>query len=116
MRLHVGDSAGAGEKFRESLRGNLEIGDKQAVAACFAALGALAMAEEEPVRAAQLFGASDALCESIHTELLPIDRDDYKQNVATVQSQLDESSFNAAWQAGRTLTLEQALALALEES
>ena len=114
-RLHVGDSAGAGEKFRESLRGNFEIGDKQAVAACFAALGALAMADEEPVRAAQLFGASDALCESIHTELLPIDRDDYKHNVATLQAQLDESSFNEAWQAGRALTLEQAIQLAMSD-
>jgi predicted ATPase/class 3 adenylate cyclase len=112
--LHQSDYQGARAKFRESLVDNLEIGDKQAVAACLAAFAALALAQEELLRAAQLFGASDAVSESIRTELLPHDRDECKRNLAMLRTQLDEVAFNAAWEAGRRMTMEEAVKLALE--
>jgi DNA-binding NarL/FixJ family response regulator len=42
--------------------------------------------------------------------LPPIDRPGYEQAVATARTQLGEQAFAAAWQEGRTMTLEQALA------
>jgi hypothetical protein len=38
----------------------------------------------------------------------------YERAVAIVRAQLDEATFAAAWAAGRTMTLEQAIAYALE--
>ncbi len=35
---------------------------------------------------------------------------------AAVRAQLDEASFDAAWEEGATMTLDEAIALALEES
>ena len=35
--------------------------------------------------------------------------------ITTVHAQLDEATFQAAWAKGRELTLEQAVALALDE-
>ena len=40
----------------------------------------------------------------------------YNRIVATVRAQLDERTYAAAWAAGRALTLEQAIAYALDES
>jgi hypothetical protein len=36
----------------------------------------------------------------------------YEQNVAALRAQLPAADFDAAWEAGRALTLEQAVALA----
>ena len=43
----------------------------------------------------------------------PIDRADYDRDVAAIRAQLDETTFAAAWAAGRALSLEQAIAEAL---
>jgi hypothetical protein len=40
---------------------------------------------------------------------------DCDRNVAAVRAQLDEATFAAAWAAGRAMTMEQAVAEALEE-
>jgi len=40
-------------------------------------------------------------------------RTDYDRAVASVRAQLDEATFGAAWAEGQALTLEQAIAEAL---
>jgi hypothetical protein len=42
-----------------------------------------------------------------------VQRTDYDSDVATARAQLDEASFAADWAAGRTLTIERAVAEAL---
>ena len=44
----------------------------------------------------------------------PTTHADYERSVAAVRAQLDEATFAAAWAAGHALTLEQAIAEALE--
>jgi len=62
---------------------------------------------------ARLFGATEALRESMGWPLPPVSRADYERDVAAVRAQLDEATFAAAWAAGRALPLEQAIADAL---
>jgi len=112
--LHQDDYSGARVRFEESLVANLEIGDMKAVAACLAAFAALAQAQKELPRATQLFGASEAVSESIYTEMTPYDHDQYTRNVTALHTQLPAADFDAAWEAGRKLTLEEAVKLAME--
>lgn len=53
------------------------------------------------------------LIESIRTKLLPYDHDQFTQNVISLRAHRDDPILNGAWAAGRALTLEQAIALAL---
>jgi hypothetical protein len=67
-------------------------------------------------RAARLFGAAIALREAIDAPLWPIERIDYDRHVAAARSSLGEEPFAAAWAEGRTMRLEDAIALALDEA
>ncbi|MFL5803167.1 MAG: tetratricopeptide repeat protein [Roseiflexaceae bacterium] len=62
---------------------------------------------------ARLFGATEALRESMGWPLPPVSRADYERDVAAVRAQLDEATFAATWAAGRALPLEQAITEAL---
>jgi predicted ATPase/DNA-binding SARP family transcriptional activator len=66
-------------------------------------------------RAARLFGAAEALREVIGAPVMAYYRPQYERALAVVRQALDEASFAQAWAAGRTMTLEQAFAYALEE-
>jgi DNA-binding NarL/FixJ family response regulator len=59
---------------------------------------------------ARLFGATEALRESLGWPLPPISRADYDREIAAVRAQLEEATFAAAWAAGRALSLDQAIA------
>jgi hypothetical protein len=63
-----------------------------------------------------LFGASEAIFESIGTYLEPGLQRILTSFVIQTQSMLDESAFEAAWAEGRALTFDEAVAYALEES
>jgi predicted ATPase/DNA-binding SARP family transcriptional activator len=101
---------------RQSLRLCRELGKKGGIAAGLEGLAAVAGVQSQPERAARLFGAAMALREAIGAPLTPGECPAYERNVATVRGQLDASTFEAAWAAGRVMALEQAIAYALEES
>jgi hypothetical protein len=54
--------------------------------------------------------------ESIYTEMTPYDHDQYTRNVTALHTQLPAADFDAAWEAGRKLTLEEAARLAMASS
>jgi predicted ATPase/transcriptional regulator with XRE-family HTH domain len=86
----------------------------QAMADCLDWLGAVEAAQGEPVRAARLFGAAEAQWQAIGAIRYTPDLQAYERDVASVRTQLDEPAFAAAWAEGRALTLDQALAHALQ--
>jgi len=75
----------------------------------FAGVAALAGQDE---RAARLFGAVEAAAQRLALKMDDLDRMTYDPMIAAVRGRLGEASFNAAWAAGRAMTLEQALACA----
>ncbi len=108
----------------ESLTLHHRLGNKAGIAESLAGLaGVLTHArgpgettEEggEVLQAARLFGASDALRESINAPMWPAERADYERNVAAARARLDDATWAAAWAEGRALPLEEAVAYALE--
>jgi predicted ATPase/class 3 adenylate cyclase len=113
LRLgHAGEAVGF---IRESLMLNWDLGDRQGVAACMAALAAVAMAEGQEHKAITLFAAVDVALKNIGSQLLHFDQTVYDRNLLGVRAQLDRTSFEAAWADGQTLSIEQAIEFAMNE-
>ena len=64
----------------------------------------------EPV--VKLLGALDVLTTELKTELSIEDQEAYRAAVEAARGRLDQASFQSAWQAGRSLPMEQAVVLA----
>lgn len=73
--------------------------------------GALAAVEEKPLEILRLWGAADFLR---GTSLPPMEAAVFEPVVAAVRTRLGSDSYGAAYEEGRTMTEEQAIALALE--
>jgi tetratricopeptide (TPR) repeat protein len=89
---------------------------KEWIAQCLAGLGGVAGTVRQPERAARLLSAAETLLNtlSLSVSVWPGFRAAYDRYVAAARAQLDEGMFAAAWAAGRRMTMEQAIAEALE--
>ncbi len=95
---------------RESLILRRELGDKVGIARSLESCANLAARQGQAAHAARLFGAAEALYETIGSPIITYrDRGEYERNVAAARAQLGEATFNAAWAEGRAVTLEQAM-------
>ena len=66
-------------------------------------------------RATQLLGALESLRQTQELALHPANRTEYDRARADMRASLGEDAFQKVWAAGRTMTLEQAIAYALAE-
>lgn len=98
--------------YKESLLIRQEVGDQQGIAECLAGLAEIARAQQQVEQAAQLLGATTTLLEAIGGSLETADRAVYEHGLGAVQRTLGDA-FAVHWAAGRAMTLEQAIALAL---
>jgi hypothetical protein len=113
--------------FAESLELFVLRGIKWAIAACVAGLagvaaeqarqhthtGSAAQVERRVVRAARLFGAAAALTAEAGGVMYHAHGVLAQRNEALARAHLDEAAWEAAWTAGRAMSLEQAIAEAL---
>jgi hypothetical protein len=76
-------------------------------------MAAIAAAQGVGERAVRLWGAAEALRETTGLPMDVFEVKDYQHWVAAIRAQLDDATFAAAWAAGRTMTLEEAIAEAL---
>lgn len=90
------------------------LGDQASMSWCLAGLGSAAALDGQPERAAQLWGAAEQLRQAIGCRSAPAARTTYERALGLAHAQLGEEAFAAAWAAGRALTLEQAIAYALD--
>jgi hypothetical protein len=74
----------------------------------------IAKVQEEDQRAAKLFGAAEILRESANLPMLFIEQVEYDREVNDLRANMDESTFAKAWAEGRAMTMERAIAFALE--
>jgi non-specific serine/threonine protein kinase len=116
----LGDNRAARELQVESLEIMRQLGFSSGIAACLEALASLAAVDrDEPdgsnllSRSALLFGAAERLREVIGYPLAPIEQDDYRRHVDRARQAISSEDFNAAWRAGRTMPLDQAMELAM---
>ncbi|NLE59970.1 MAG: tetratricopeptide repeat protein, partial [Planctomycetes bacterium] len=69
----------------------------------------------QAARAARLLGAHDAALERMGALFQPDEQRDRARIIASIQAQLDLAAFNEAMAEGRGMTLDQAVAYALED-
>jgi DNA-binding CsgD family transcriptional regulator len=98
----------------ESLTLRQETGEKEGIATALEGLAVVTGMQGQPVNAARLYGAASSLRTLLGAPLTPIDRPLYQQTIAALRAQLDEPTFLNAWAAGQALTLEEAIAEAVQ--
>src|SRR5262249_28499712 len=106
-----GDDERALALFVEGLTIFQDMQNSYGVGCYLAALAGVWGTRGQPLRAARLFGAAQALR---GTSAAPVGaQGDYERDLAAVRSQLDAATFEATWADGAALPLEQAVAFAL---
>ncbi|NOK58155.1 MAG: hypothetical protein GFH25_541210n1 [Chloroflexi bacterium AL-N10] len=98
-----------------SLRLRQELGHHWDVVWCVEGFAAIAALEATLERAIQLWGAAAKLRENFAIPLPLLDRMRYDQRIANARNHVSELRFQAAWEAGQTLTLSQTIAYTLDE-
>jgi len=106
----------AASMYRTTILEWQRLGHRAAVAHQLECLAFIAKAREQPERAARLFGAAEALRQEISIAMNQMEQKEYEVEVASLRAGMDESEFTTLWSAGRALTMEQAVAIAIEEN
>lgn len=117
LALYLRDHAAARTLLNESLTLWHKIGVKGIK--IYPLNGLAAVAVERPgeiAKASQLLGAIEALCAVTGYVLDPADRKLYERTVSTAKTALGDEAFNAAFEAGKQMSLDEAVQLGLGEN
>jgi non-specific serine/threonine protein kinase len=106
----TGDVVRAAALYRDGLRLGLEQHAPRIIANALAGCAVLAAACGQAERAARLGGAAAAVIDRAGSHLGPGGQANYDEAVAVARAALGEARFATAWNAGCTLTPEQAIA------
>jgi predicted ATPase/class 3 adenylate cyclase/Tfp pilus assembly protein PilF len=109
-----GDYAPARWLYEESLTIRRKLGDKLGIIYSLEGFAGLETVQERFDQAVRLYGAAEALRETIKAPLPPPHYADYENNVNTLQARLTTKTFAEAWKEGRVMTMEQAIDYALD--
>ena len=109
------DLHGAAQSYRDAikeLQGNYFF---IRIPECLEGMGKIAVAQNQLKRGARLFGAAEAMRETMGTPIPPIQRRDYEDKASELRAGMGDAEFKKIWTEGRAMTMEQAIALAMEE-
>jgi predicted ATPase/class 3 adenylate cyclase len=106
-----GDDARAQSLYEEGIALARKTGNRQMVAIGLEGLARVVAVQGALPWAARLWGAAETLRETSGAPIPPVDRPAYESRVTAARAQLGEQPFAAAWAEGRSMTLEQALAV-----
>ena len=115
IALRQNDPEGARAMLKDSLTLSLAIGHTAYTADKLSALAGAEAALGQPVRAARLVGAAEALFEKESYAPQPGDIPEYERYETATREALDEATFDTAWAEGQAMSIDEAIAYALEE-
>ncbi len=111
-----GDLTRADALLREGLAGHQAVGDRAFIVYSLMDLAAVRAAQGQAAQAARLLGAMAALRDALAAPLSPISERTHARIEAATRDRLGEAEFTAAWNEGRALPFDAAVALALAEA
>ncbi len=113
LACRQGDFSRACALYVESLPPLYEVyHDRIGIVECLEGLAACSPGH--PTRAAQLLGAAEALREAMGAPLPPCAQQEHTAVVSAARKALGDEEFTAAFAAGKALTLEETMAMAME--
>ena len=86
-----------------------DLGRRASVANMLESFAFVARADGQPVRAARLLGAAEALRDRIHVDMTPWEREEYDRDLAALRETLPADVLAAEWAAGRKLDMDAAV-------
>ena len=98
----------------ESLKIKVEVMDRYGIAFSFEGLAQVAAAEEEPERAAVLWGAAHHLREAMSTPSDPSREEVYTSLIPRMRKQIGDDRFDTAWKKGEEMKLNEAIEYSLK--
>lgn len=111
--FHRGRYSQALDLLTESLGIFYELRNKRDIAYCLSAIAGVLGAQGQTEWAATLFSAAQVLSNTISAHLDPADQIEYERNLAVTQAQMSPQAWQAAWDRGQVMTLDEAVSCAL---
>jgi non-specific serine/threonine protein kinase len=108
-----GDYARARELLRESLRLLASLGDRRCTPICLEGVACTEVGVDWAERAVRMLAAAQALQGTTGAPAPPTEMADYQRTEADARAHLGQERFAAAWAAGETMSLNEAVAFAL---
>jgi len=112
--LHQSRVAKAQEMFVNALREYRSENEESGVAYCLNGFAAIAAVKKQPARAAKLYGAAASILDRLGITLDPDDQLDWDRYTDRARRQMKDARFDREFQSGRGLTVDQAVALAMQ--
>jgi tetratricopeptide (TPR) repeat protein len=113
VRLSQSKVADAARLFNQALHEFQAMGDQNGVIDCLAGLAGVAIISGQPAIGVRWLSASEKAKQDLGTTWWPANHLAYRRHLARAREQMDGEAFNAAWDAGRALSLAQAIDLAI---
>ena len=101
--------------YRQTLPAWREFDQRGAIAHQLESFAFLAERQGQYERSARLFGAAEALRSATASLMMWHERRNYDLELAALREQMPPDALEAAWEAGRALTMEQAVDFALQD-
>lgn len=114
--LKQGDIRRARKMFEDSIQNTRKADLKIALVYTVEGLASLNVNQDQLERAAQLFAWADAMREKIGDHRPPVEQNSVERDLAVIHSKLDDDEYAKLYIEGQALTMDQAIALALEEA
>lgn len=110
-----GEYARADQLLRESLRLLASLRDWRCTPLCLEGLACIAVGPEWAERATRLLGAAEAFQQKTGAPAPPSEMADYRRTQADARAHLGAERFAAAWARGAGMSIDEAIAYALED-
>lgn len=103
----LGDISGAHRHLQEAISLLQDLEEKQVIAECFAALGAIYVNLNRLDFAITVLSAANRLIDQLGLELSPADEQEYQAHMQQAQSQVKPDYWQSFWEQGQTMPLER---------
>ena len=116
VAIHLGDVESATTLLAESVAFFRKWADSLGIVRCLMGFADLRQVHGHVEQAVRVLSFVEPWLQSNQIQVVHFERTNYERSVAAARAQLDDATFAKAWAEGRAMTMEQAIAYALELS
>jgi len=114
VAMEQGDYERAAALFAEALAVSWDLGDKWVVLGVLGQMAELAVSQGQAAQGVQLAGAEAAGRDTAGIPNVPVEQEHREQALDRARQELGNEVFHQSWEAGRAMSLEEAVAYALD--